>query len=120
MVNCVVVDDDSDVVEAFCDYLETTGVKILAKGKDGADAVELYKKFKPDVLFVDLSMPKYDGVYAITNVRAMDPLAKIIVVTAYTDADKHFLLDTLKVNQIIYKPFNMHLIKEAVTIALLS
>ena len=76
--------------------------------------------YKPDVVFVDLIMPKYDGVYAINNIRNKHPDAKIIVVTANNSVDKSYVLDTLNVNQLIFKPFDMHKIKETVTIALLS
>jgi two-component system chemotaxis response regulator CheY len=120
LVSCIVVDDNEDIVEAFCDLLDLSGIEIFAKGHDGADAVKLYEKFQPDILFVDLSMPKYDGVYAIKNIRMKYPEAKIIVVTGDAGNDESYLRDTLKVNHIIYKPFNMHLIRESVTIALLS
>jgi CheY-like chemotaxis protein len=120
LVSCIVVDDNEDIVEAFCDLLELAGVKIFAKGYDGAEAVKLYEKFQPDILFVDLSMPKYDGFYAIENIRAKYPDVKIIVVTGNTGADEPYLRNTLKVKHIIYKPFNMRLIKESVQIALLN
>jgi len=120
LVSCIVVDDNEDIVEAFCDLLELAGVKIFAKGYDGAEAVKLYEKFQPDILFVDLSMPKYDGFYAIENIRAKYPDAKIIVVTGNAGADEPYLRNTLKVKYIIYKPFNMRLIKESVQIALLN
>ena len=54
MVNCVVVDDDPDIVDLFCELLELSNVQVLAKGYDGKRAVELYEKFKPDALFVDI------------------------------------------------------------------
>jgi len=97
-----------------------SNVKIIAKGQDGLEAVKLYDKFQPDVIFTDLSMPKYDGIYAIKNIRSMHPHAKIIVLTGDSSDSKSFLLDTLKVDFILHKPFNMRTIRESITIALLK
>ena len=120
MISCVVVDDDRDILDAFCDYLQRSGLEILATGTNGFDAVCLFEQFKPDVIFIDLEMPKFDGFYAVKNIRNSYPAAKIIVVTADKDTDASYLLDKLHVTQIMYKPFNMHMVKEIVTIALLS
>lgn len=120
MISCVVVDDDVDILDAFCDYLERSGLEILAIGTNGVDAVSLYEKFCPSVVFVDLEIPNHGGFNAVKTIRNSHPDAKIIVVTADKDTDVTYLLDTLHVTQIIYKPFNMHMVKETVTLALLS
>ena len=120
MVSCIIVDDDNDFTEIFSDFLINSGLKVYSICPDGKKAVNVYEKYKPDVVFVDLIMPKYDGVYAINNIRNKHPDAKIIVVTANNSVDKSYVLDTLNVNQLIFKPFDMHKIKETVTIALLS
>ena len=63
-VEVVIVDDDEDTVEIFAEYLEIKGFKVLATGVDGKEAVELYDKHKPDIIFSDIMMPTYDGFYA--------------------------------------------------------
>jgi len=120
MVSCIIVDDDEDFTEMFSDFLINSGLKVYSICSDGKKAVDAYEEYKPDVVFVDLIMPKYDGVYAINNINSKHPDAKIIVVTANKSVDKSYVLDTLNVNQLIFKPFDMHKIKETVTIALLS
>jgi len=120
MVSCIVVDDDPDVVDLFCELLEMSNIEIRAKGHDGLEAVKLYDQFQPDVLFIDLSMPKYDGIYAIKNIRSVYPHAKIIVLTGDSGDNQSYLLDSLKVDFILHKPFNMRTIKESITITLLS
>ena len=120
MISCVVVDDDPDIVDLFCELLELSKIEIMGKGFDGSEAVKLYDKFKPDVLFVDLSMPKYDGIYAINNIRSLYPNAKIIVLTGDEGNNNLYLRETMKVDYILYKPFNMHTIKEAITVSLLK
>lgn len=54
MINCIVIDDNQDIVDVFCDLLKLSGIEVIATGTDGLKAVELYEKFSPDVIFVDL------------------------------------------------------------------
>ena len=69
MVNCVIVDDDQDIADVFSELLNIIGLDVLAKGANGKDAIKLYKKYRPDLIFVDMIMPKYDGFYAIKNIK---------------------------------------------------
>ena len=119
MVSCIVVDDDPDIVDLFCELLEMSKIKVLAKGRDGKQAVELYEKFKPDVLFVDLSMPKFNGEYAIRKIHRSYPDAKIILLTGDARSESD-LCESLKVYHVIHKPFNIRSIREFVTVALLD
>ena len=120
MVSCVVVDDDPDIVDLFCELLEISKVEILGRGSDGSEAVELYEKFKPDVIFVDLAMPKYDGIYAVKNIRSLYPDAKIIVLTGDAGEDERSLHEKYKVDYVLHKPFDMHTIRESITVSLLK
>ena len=120
MVNCIVVDDDQDIVDVFCELLNMIGLDVLARGINGMDAVKLYEKYRPDLIFVDLIMPKYDGFYAIKNIKDIDPNAKIVVITGNLMMDESDLLDSLKVIAVIYKPFDMHIIKQVVVDAFLD
>ena len=50
MISAIVIDDENDVLEVFCEYLKVKNVNVLAKGRNGKDAIELYQKLKPDVV----------------------------------------------------------------------
>lgn len=54
----------------------------LQEGNDGSVAIDLYPTFKPDVTFMDLTMPGIDGVTALTEIRKIDPTARVIILTA--------------------------------------
>jgi two-component system NarL family response regulator len=60
---------------------------VVADTGDGKQAVELWKKHRPDITLMDLRMPELDGVNAIYQIRAADPTARIIVLTTY-DGDE--------------------------------
>jgi len=102
----LVVDDDPDTVEMFSDYLENKGVSVIGKAKDGKEGFELYKKLKPDVIFLDVIMPNYDGFYTLKKIREIDSNAKIIMVTADFSPTTKKKLKELKATDIIYKPYD--------------
>ena len=102
----LVVDDDPDAVEMFSDYLENKGVNVIGKAKDGKEGFELYKKLKPDVVFLDVIMPDFDGFYTLKKIREIDSNAKIIMVTADFSPSTKKKLKELKASDIIYKPYD--------------
>src|SRR5207302_359359 len=77
-----VVDDDIDTLDVFCEYLELNQFRIVGKAYNGEKVVELYSKFKPDVVFLDVMMDNYNGIYALEQIRNVYPDATVIMVTA--------------------------------------
>jgi len=120
MVKCIVIDDNLDIVDVFCELLDMIGLEVIAKGTDGMQAVELYEKHHPDLIFVDLLMPGYDGFYALENIRKIDPNAKIIVVTGDLIMNEYDLLNSHNATAVIYKPFDMSKVKQAMESASLK
>lgn len=51
MLTAIVIDDDHDLTEVLSDLLEFHDIRVLGIGYNGKDAVQLYKKYKPDILF---------------------------------------------------------------------
>ena len=91
MRNVIVVDDDKDVRESFSLVLSLNNCKVLATGKNGKEAVNLFEKFKPNLTFLDYKMPKYDGLYALEKIKNIDPSSKVIIVTGTIDCHNLFL-----------------------------
>ena len=60
-ITAIVIDDDKDIVNFFSEYLEIKDINIIGKGYDGKEAVDLYVKLRPDVIFLDVMMDKFDG-----------------------------------------------------------
>jgi CheY-like chemotaxis protein len=124
MVKVIVVDDDVDTVEVFCEYLEIKDITVLGRGYNGKTAVELYEKLRPDIALLDVMMPEYDGFYALENIKQINPEAKVIMVTADLTADTEKKLKSLNASAVIYKPYEIDSVidtihdvsKQAVTI----
>ena len=108
MITAIVIDDDVDTVDVFCDYLQIVGVKVLGRGHNGKSAVELYEKCAPDVVFLDLMMPDYDGFYALENIRKINPAAKVVVVTADLRDETAEKLNILKPTEVFIKPYDIN------------
>lgn len=56
---------------------------VVAEAQDGRDAVEQWKRHRPDVTLLDLRMPDLDGVGAIEHIRQLDPAARVILLTTF-------------------------------------
>jgi DNA-binding NarL/FixJ family response regulator len=62
-------------------------MKLIAEAGSGADALEAFRQFRPDVTLMDLRMPVMDGIETTKEIRKIDPDAKIIALTSY-DGDQ--------------------------------
>lgn len=114
MPRVIVIEDDKEVGESFCDYLKIMDIDVLAQGFNGKEAVELYEKYAPDVVLMDVMMPEYDGVYGLQKIREFDPDAKIILVTADLKRETEDKLIELEASAIIYKPYEMEELIETI------
>jgi len=103
----IVVDDDEDTVNLFAEFLEICDVKVLGKAFDGNQAVELYQKIFPDIVFSDVMMPGYDGFYVLKKIRQTNPHAIMVMITGDVRPETIDKLQELKADAIVYKPFDM-------------
>jgi len=106
--NVIVIDDDRDTVSALSDFLEIKGLKVIGKGYDGLEAVELYKKLKPDIVFLDVMMDNFDGLYALEKIKKIQPDAVVIMVTADLNEKTTNQLSELRASATIYKPYDIN------------
>ncbi|PJC49860.1 MAG: response regulator [Nitrosopumilales archaeon CG_4_9_14_0_2_um_filter_34_16] len=113
MIRAIVVDDDKNIVDCFSEFLELRGIHILGKGHDGKEAVDLYVKLRPDVIFLDVLMDRFDGLYALEKIKNIDPDANVIMVTADLTENTHTQMTALKASAIIFKPYEIDAIMKA-------
>ena len=78
MKKALVVDDTPYIREDIREILEKNGYEVL-EAENGAVAVELYKKERPDLVTMDINMPKIHGLRATQMITNYDPNAKIII-----------------------------------------
>ena len=102
----VVVDDDDITRELLRGILRSAGLHVIGEGSDGARAVDLFQKLKPDVLCLDIDMPEMNGLEALAKVREISADAIVLMITAATTANNVRQAITARASGIIAKPFN--------------
>jgi DNA-binding NarL/FixJ family response regulator len=88
MIRVLICDDQDVVREGLRSILGTApGIDVVALAENGARAVELFERHKPDVVLMDLNMPVMNGIQATRRLREKYPDARILALTTY-DADE--------------------------------
>ncbi len=91
----VIVDDDILVTGALKTILETgEDIDVAGTGRDGGDAVKLYREHEPDVLLMDIRMQKVGGLEAAKQIMEEYPEARILLLTTF--ADDEYIVKALK------------------------
>jgi CheY-like chemotaxis protein len=82
----MVVDDDGQFRSMLREWLMEEGVQEVVEAPDGPEAIELAKADPPDVILMDLRMPKLNGIEAARQIKAQLPAVQVIMLSAYGDA----------------------------------
>ncbi|NOQ44328.1 MAG: response regulator [Nitrosopumilus sp.] len=108
MIRAVVVDDDKDTVALFAEIMQSNNIEVVGRGYNGQEAAFLYQKLKPDVIFLDVIMPVYDGIYGITKIREMNPDAVVIITTNQMTINAQIALNKLRPSAVIKEPIDVN------------
>lgn len=105
----ILIVDDSDAVRAVIRNLleRSSDLHVCGEAADGVDAIEKARELKPDVVLLDLAMPKLNGAAAASVLRKLLPRMRIIVFTMYEDA-VGTLAAAVGVDLVVSKPDGIH------------
>ncbi len=106
----MIADDSSTIRLVLEDILEIGKHELVCQVENGEEAVEKYASIKPDVLLLDLTMPKKDGLTALKEIKKAHPDAKIIMLSA---ADSKSMVDECLeagAATFISKPFDFNMV----------
>ena len=119
MAKVLIVDDAAFMRMMIKDILEKNNFDIVGEASNGLIAVDLYKKEKPDVVTMDITMPDMDGIEAVKAIREFDPNAKIIMCSAM--GQQSMVMDAIKAGakDFIVKPFQPDRVLEAIKKAII-
>jgi two-component system, NarL family, response regulator LiaR len=88
-INVLLVDDQNVVREGLAALLSFyPDIAVVGQATDGIQGVELVKQLKPDVVLLDLVMPRQDGLSSIPLIKEASPKTKILVVTGFAENDR--------------------------------
>jgi len=111
------IEDDHDIQSIYMDFLKEH-VAHVEVAFDGEDGYRRYLETKPDILLLDINMPKLDGLSLAKQIRKIDKDVKIIVTTSYADQEK--LLEAIELYLVKYllKPIDFDKLEESLNKAI--
>jgi CheY-like chemotaxis protein len=101
----MIVDDEqrlNDIIEEV--FIRNTEYEIVSKATDGKMAVEEYRKKLPDIVLLDVMMPKFDGMYALEHIKKINKDAKVIMITGDINPKTKAMALKLDASAVLYKP----------------
>ena len=106
MPKCILIADDNDLVRTVTRFfLEShQGFEVCGEAADGVDAIEKAKKLKPDLIVLDLLMPRMNGVEAASVLKGVMPGVPIVLFTMYKDGLGKALTTAVGVSAVLSKP----------------
>ncbi len=85
----ILIVDDASFMRGSLKYIAENGShEVVGMAKDGKEALEMYKKLKPELVTMDILMKDTDGITALKDIRKFDPAAKVIMVSALGHVEK--------------------------------
>ncbi|MFO1379171.1 MAG: response regulator [Chitinivorax sp.] len=110
MMTKLMIVDDSNIIRNRIARLmgnpRLPGISIIGLAKDGAEAVDMCRRNRPDLVTLDLTMPNMDGIECVEKMMHIDPAISVLVVSALSD--KATAISALKkgARGFLHKPFN--------------
>jgi two-component system, NarL family, response regulator LiaR len=90
-IRVLVVDDHQVVRQGLRTFLDLNeNILVIGEADNGLSAVELTQKLEPDIILMDLVMPKMDGISAIRQIKSLGLNSQVIALTSFTEDDKVF------------------------------
>jgi signal transduction histidine kinase len=99
------VEDDKDILE-LVDYILKPRCKKLLTADNGKDGLELYDRFKPDIVISDINMPLMDGLQMSKQLKTKEPDLPIVLVTSFDDTELLKEAINTGIDKYIQKPFS--------------
>jgi len=113
MIKILVVDDEKGVCDFVGGFFKKFGHPVL-KVTDPFEAAAVVEKERPQIILLDLKMPKMDGFEVLKQIRQIDKQAKVIMVTVSDDAQTRQKAQELGADAFVKKPFSTDYLRDTV------
>lgn len=118
MAKILIVDDSRTSRKILRNILQECGHEVIDEAENGEIGYTKYQELKPDIVTMDITMPKMDGIECLKLIRSYDSNAKVVMITAAGQKDK--MIEAVKsgVAEFLTKPFEKVEIAHAIENAL--
>jgi CheY-like chemotaxis protein len=112
MAKVLVIDDEQGIRNLLDTLLRWKGydVVLAASGQKG---LECFRRERPDVLVLDLKMPEMDGLTVLRQIRSLDPIMPVIILTGAGTPETEQQVRAVGVTEYVEKEFSLHLLGDA-------
>ena len=115
-IHVLIVDDNDMTRETLRVILRSEGYSVVGEAMDGDHAVDMAEKLKPDLILLDVLMPKVSGIEALRNIRLVLPHVKFLMVTSNKDQETVAEAVKIGISGYIVKPFNAKKVLDVVAV----
>lgn len=114
MKKIMVVDDAGFIRLLLTDMLTSEGFDVVAGATNGNEAIQYYKRYMPDLVTMDITMPEMDGIDALSEIMKLNPKAKVIMCSAM--GQQKLVVQAIQngAKDFIVKPFQKERVVEAI------
>ena len=81
-INVMIVDDQRSIRALIHSIVTDIGAEVIAEAENGAQAIEYYRRYQPDIVMMDINMPQVSGIEALKIIMQLNPNALIIMLTS--------------------------------------
>lgn len=107
MKKILIVEDSSLMIAVIGNFIRKEGKEVeIVEAHEGSEGVEMYKKEKPDLVFMDIKMPGKDGITALEEIRKFDTKAKVVMCTSLKESEQEERAKKAGCVAYIMKPFS--------------
>lgn len=103
---CVIADDSAFARKNIAGVIARLGGTVVGEAANGKEAVDLFDRFRPDLVLLDITMPLQNGVDALRQIMERDQTAKVVVVSSIGHKEMIWKAITLGAKHFITKPFD--------------
>lgn len=102
----LIVDDSSTVRRSIERHIFSERVTEIYQAANGREAMELFERYRPELVTMDLTMPEMDGLTCISKMMALKPDTRLMVISALGDAETAIEAVERGANEYVVKPFS--------------
>ncbi|MDE1770396.1 MAG: response regulator [Thaumarchaeota archaeon] len=115
MANVMIIDDSDSIRMVLKDILVIGKHNLVSELSSGMEALEKYTKLTPDIILLDMAMPKKDGLSVLKEIMDFNPSAKVIMISASDNQDTMKECMNIGARAYILKPFNFQEVLDTIT-----